>query len=372
MNEARRGEVVDVVARVYAAIDDPRAWNVVVGELAALLDAQGASLFIDAGAGQEPLLASTHPLLQMLYLERYRPHDPFQAPSLVARMSQARHAFLSHELVEDRELRGSAFYSEFLLPHGNLFWGVGGNYALEDGLTVQVWAWRDKALGSFDEHDRRLANEVIPQILRAAQLGARLARLQKCAAHHDAVQDHLLDAVIVLDAHNRVVQRNARAAHLLSGASMEHGFQAKALRLSQTEQQRLAHALARAREERAAQTLRLQRQPPLPALYAVAMAVTDTHLAGTVQLFLRDPRWQQHMPEDDLIELFGLTAAQARVCAALVHGESAEDIAQRLDLRIATVRSQIKDAMEKVGLHRQSDLVRHLSLALPALASMHT
>jgi DNA-binding CsgD family transcriptional regulator len=53
----------------------------------------------------------------------------------------------------------------------------------------------------------------------------------------------------------------------------------------------------------------------------------------------------------------------------LVHGECAEDIAQRLDVRIATVRSQIKDAMEKIGLHRQSDLVRHLSLALPALAS---
>src|SRR5262245_43106784 len=107
MNDARHGDVVDLVARVYAAIDDPLAWNVVVGELVTLLDAQGASLFIDAGAGHEPLQSSTHPALQASYLERYRADDPFQAPSLVARMSQARRAFLSHELVEDRELRGS-------------------------------------------------------------------------------------------------------------------------------------------------------------------------------------------------------------------------------------------------------------------------
>src|SRR5690349_14109320 len=131
MSETRQGDVVGLVARVYAAIDDPFAWNEVVGELAALLDAQGASLFIDAGAGQEPLLASTHPALQTMYLEQYRALDPFQAPSLVALMSQARRTFLSHELVEDRDLRGSPFYSEFLLPHGNLFWGVGGNYALD-------------------------------------------------------------------------------------------------------------------------------------------------------------------------------------------------------------------------------------------------
>src|SRR6185369_4562889 len=87
MSEARQGDVVGLVARVYAAIDDTIVWNEVVSELATLLDAQGASLFIDAGAGQEPLLASTHPALQTMYLERYRPLDPFQAPSLVARMS---------------------------------------------------------------------------------------------------------------------------------------------------------------------------------------------------------------------------------------------------------------------------------------------
>ena len=88
---------------------------------------------------------------------------------------------------------------------------------------------------------------------------------------------------------------------------------------------------------------------------------------AAVRLFLRDPRWSKFLPEDSLVEIFDLTAAQARVCAAVVRGESIEDIASRLNVQLATVRAQLKAAMEKVGMHRQSDLVRHLALAMPAL-----
>ena len=61
-----------------------------------------------------------------------------------------------------------------------------------------------------------------------------------------------------------------------------------------------------------------------------------------------------------------------RTGAAVVRGESIEDIAARLDVQLTTVRAQLKAAMEKIGMHRQTDLVRHLGMAMPALLHPQT
>jgi DNA-binding CsgD family transcriptional regulator len=73
------------------------------------------------------------------------------------------------------------------------------------------------------------------------------------------------------------------------------------------------------------------------------------------------------LPVNALCEMFQLTQAQARVCAALARGEAAEHIAADLGVAVNTIRSHIKLAMERLGVNRQSELVRHLGAALPAL-----
>jgi DNA-binding CsgD family transcriptional regulator len=67
-----------------------------------------------------------------------------------------------------------------------------------------------------------------------------------------------------------------------------------------------------------------------------------------------------------LIQLYGLTAAEARLTAALVNGERLEDYAVRQRISINTVRTQSKQIFAKTGLSRQADLIREV-LANPAL-----
>ncbi|MFN4354560.1 alpha/beta fold hydrolase [Parvibaculum sp.] len=60
-------------------------------------------------------------------------------------------------------------------------------------------------------------------------------------------------------------------------------------------------------------------------------------------------------------ETFGLTPAEARLSARLKDGLSLRGAAEELGISINTARNQIKSVFEKLGVNRQSDLIRHLT-----------
>jgi DNA-binding CsgD family transcriptional regulator len=71
----------------------------------------------------------------------------------------------------------------------------------------------------------------------------------------------------------------------------------------------------------------------------------------------------------DLRGAYGLTAAQARVAVLLGEGLSLSAIAERLQVRVDTVRTHLKKIFAKTDTRRQSELVRlllHGVLALEA------
>lgn len=63
---------------------------------------------------------------------------------------------------------------------------------------------------------------------------------------------------------------------------------------------------------------------------------------------------------------FRLTPAEARLTAALLNGEHADDYAVRTGLSPHTVKTQLKAVFAKTGCGRQSDLMR-IVLANPVL-----
>jgi DNA-binding CsgD family transcriptional regulator len=58
-----------------------------------------------------------------------------------------------------------------------------------------------------------------------------------------------------------------------------------------------------------------------------------------------------------LEQIFGLTPAEARLALLLVGGDSVNEVAERLHLSVATVRTQLKAVFEKTHTHRQAELV---------------
>ena len=73
-----------------------------------------------------------------------------------------------------------------------------------------------------------------------------------------------------------------------------------------------------------------------------------------------------------LIEMFGVTRAEAEIAIALFEGEELEDIAQRRRVSLETVRGQVKSLLRKLGVHNQRRLASMLSsvaLTLPGSAA---
>jgi DNA-binding CsgD family transcriptional regulator len=69
------------------------------------------------------------------------------------------------------------------------------------------------------------------------------------------------------------------------------------------------------------------------------------------------------------MQLFGLSKAEARVAAGVAEGRRLPEIAQASDVRMPTVRTQLRAALRKLGVARQADLVR-VVLTLPAALSL--
>jgi DNA-binding CsgD family transcriptional regulator len=82
------------------------------------------------------------------------------------------------------------------------------------------------------------------------------------------------------------------------------------------------------------------------------------HPAAAV--FVTDPEKEQDIPATRLQDLHGPTPAEARVAVAVVSGMTVKDIARAQGTSLNTVRSQLKSVFEKLGVHRQSELVRCL------------
>ena len=78
-----------------------------------------------------------------------------------------------------------------------------------------------------------------------------------------------------------------------------------------------------------------------------------------VLVFIRDP--EAPIAVARLRERFGLTRTEAAVAAALVRGQSLEEIATAMHIGLGTVRTHLKRILSKTGTHRQAQAVALLA-----------
>lgn len=133
----------------------------------------------------------------------------------------------------------------------------------------------------------------------------------------------------------------------------------------------LDQALARMRGQPDGQTiLRLERDDERgPCFACLAPARRLPELAGRAVAVADDQALALVFPAAEetgrlwtsLRESFGLTPAEVRLARKLRDGRSLKDAAEELEVSVNTVRNQLRAVFEKMGLKRQSDLVRALA-----------
>ena len=285
-------------------------------------------------------------------------------------------AMLSTEVVRESEFLDSEIFVDFARPMRlGFFWAVGGVIEVEQHVKGAIGIHRPRDTRAFEAEDKRRLALLLPHLSRAMLLQRRLQGLTQ---DHQIVVDALEKlsvGMIAVDAQGTVLFANPIAERLLRaglGLTCRHGYLGATDSTKDGELRRLiqqAGLAALGRSSEAGGVLALPRLEgrPLSLLvcplrpHALTLGPTPAAL-----LIFGDPDASPSTSMQALIELYGLTPAEARLMAALVDGERLEDYADRQGISVNTARTQSKQIFGKTGHGRQADLIREV-LANPAL-----
>jgi DNA-binding CsgD family transcriptional regulator len=365
MDAASLSELLDAL---YAAAVEPERWPNFLTSLNGAFRGGGATLFVeDPRSGQVDFIVEGgfEPGVVAAYSQYYSTKNIWIRSSLEAPSGTI---VTGHAAVDPADLVRTEFYNDWLRPNG-LFDAVGCILTrTARGPSANISVLRRKEAGLYDDEEIASFRSLMPHVLRAVQLNQRLVAAQvQAGAALQSLQD-LNVALVLSDRAARVLFANPLAEDLLR---RKDGLLATAgiLRATTPSATQAMHRLiAQAggpapRANGSGGVLSLPRgdgRRPLSALICpTRFSLPILPATGPAALLLlSDPERSAPVPEERLIQLHGLTPAEARLLAALARGDSLQDYADMAGISINTVKVHLRRVLDKTDCRRQSDLVR--------------
>lgn len=358
----------ELIREIYAACLDDRPWEEVVDATVSTFKTSGAFLFSTFVPVSEGGLAVARGLpLETVYrfLEEVATVDVW-LHALLRRHGRLRTGltYLTHELIEERELKRTRFYADYLRTTG-IAQCMGT--VLSDGSGVSppltpLCLYRPGGAKPFTRADRARLEGLQPHFSNALIIRDRMSS----SAHAMATLalEHATIGLLVLARDRKILMANPSAesilttgrARLVSNGRLCGADPASTMALDEL----LKSCADCTFKAKSASVLRLCGAPGLGIVVRLApppRATPKSRLAAAIA-FISEEAAAPSPSAPNLASLYGLTNAEAELMRALATGNTPEDYAQIRSLRISTVRTHLQSAFRKTGTRRQSELVR--------------
>lgn len=295
------------------------------------------------------------------YFVNLCPWRPELAQKKKGRLYNTYHDFSCNQA----EFHRTEFFNDWA-RHLDIEHGLCGTVYQDESYTVQLLIQRTRGQGAFPLSLTDQVNGLIPPINSVLRLN-RILRVQERqhAGIIDAAERVLLP-FLLLDERGQIIHVSQRASALIDGSPLLSVMNNRLCLHHAQLQHELSHRIQITLQKT------ITRAEPLPVHHSSRL--TPIHLFvesiqgpvdatsfwprdALVAVFIQDPEEQLNIDQGELIRLFGLTSAEARITARLVHGEDAAHIAATAGVSIHTVRTQIKVVLSKTGVNRQTELV---------------
>ena len=365
----------DTIASLYDAAVEPATRRRGLSMLAQSLDAAGAFYLVwdkENNAVVDAIVAGTLTSdFVNLYRTRWGAVDPRRR---FLERAHAESIFVSHYDRTDAILEDGGFERAFLAEQG-LGHSLGANLTGIGREYRQIFVERAAGRPPFS------AAEVIEfrRLVHHMANGERLARAIDERALDWELPQRILDnmsvGALVADQTGQVRFANAAAEEILAenDGLCRRDNRIQAARSFETNSLLAALrdvALTGRAEKRESGALLIAR-PSGKLPYAVVVMPLTSSAGGETKttralVFLSDLAHRNNELAPRLSQLFGLSKAEARVAAGIAEGRRLTEIAEEFDVRMPTVRTQLRAVLKKVGASRQADLVR-IVLALPPM-----
>jgi DNA-binding CsgD family transcriptional regulator/PAS domain-containing protein len=312
--------------------------------------------------------------------------DPYVSSAMERGLLVEGVAVNGDDLVSPEALHNTEFYRELWRPldiervcSGVVFDGTDAR-KLPTALSV----YRSRREPRFQADDVDLMRRLLAHLSRALGVMFHLRDSEWRVAASLAALDRLAGGVVLLDARRRIQFANRaaqetlrRADTLLAGSAVSADGEGLALHPRLKAHDRaFRDALARALRPLAAddvehfsEALILPDAGGRPAcvVHAAPLVPTPSFATGGAPaapvVFVYDHARAAAVAPQTLVDLFGMTPAEARAALQILQGGGVAEMAARAGISENTFKSQLKEAYLKSHTHRQADLLK-LLLAL--------
>jgi DNA-binding CsgD family transcriptional regulator/PAS domain-containing protein len=279
---------------------------------------------------------------------------------------------LGTEILPNSELMKTEFYGNYLRPLGLLHRLCG--VVARDGLDVEfVAVLRAKGTKPFSERDKSRLRRLLPHLRQAWDL-RRTLRAERI--EHEAligILDRVPIACILVDHAARIRYVNQPAERLLGrrdGLVAAANCVAAATSRESVRLRRMIGRLAvgagsgpRDLDEIVIVSRPSERPPILLAGLCIRRreAGRPDRAGGLVALLAKDPEGENLASLDSFSAAYHLTKAESRLINLLARGRGLFEAASELGITKNTARTHMRHIYSKVGIHRQTDIIRLLA-----------
>ena len=283
------------------------------------------------------------------------------------------------QIVPKDYLVASDYYHAFMKPHDMhaiMRLTLNAGTSDDDGYVQVLNFGRPSSGGDFDKREIELARHLMPHAQRAGFISRRLQLAQVMLDSVTDVLERSPAGILLLDGLGRIAFANIAVrtmttedAFVLRRSRLEARDRRENTALQSLIDRATGHAPEKSTRGGA---IRLSRESGKPGFNVVvaplAAGQTCVHGGPVAFVLITDPLAAPSAGADILAQLFGFTGAESKVAERLLIGDSPEQAAAALDIRISTARWHLASLYRKTGTNRQAELVRLLS-SVPMIRS---
>jgi DNA-binding CsgD family transcriptional regulator len=350
----------ELIDRIYESSFVPDLWPGVLDELAELTGSRGGLLF---SARDRVLKWTSSDNLNDIFKSYVEDGWFPRCPRRVCLFAKSMPAFfVEHDFWTADQLDNNPIYRDFFRPHG-LGWSAGTGLQMPTGDHIVFSIERDHSRGPIERERVELLNELRSHLARSAFVAARLG-LQKAKGANETLTAMGLPALL-LSRDGTVIEANSLVENL--SAQVQWRARNRIALTDGAANELLASALAAldTNPEVSVRSFPLRdtddRAAMVGHLIPIRRSAHDI-FAGSYALLVLTPVTATPGPPVELMRsLFDLTPSEARVARGLAAGETLEEIAANGGVAISTVRSQLRQVLDKTGCTRQAEVVSLLA-----------
>ncbi|MHC2331583.1 helix-turn-helix transcriptional regulator [Bradyrhizobium sp. USDA 4454] len=350
------------MSRLGDAVVDPLLWPVLMESICTAVGASAALLLqSDVRTPDVPRTESIDEGTRFYFANNWQEKDP-RAIGFPRMM--AGEVVTDHDLLTPEQIRADPMYNEVLFPFGFKWFAGIGFWA--DSAAWALTLQRTESEGSFDEADKRALARLAPRLTETATLATAVGRVALSSMTN--VLEKVQRPALVLNRQGLVLSCNAAA-----DAGFDQDILVRNRRLALRDRDAMAkyHRLVdliRSSPDGVAlpaEPIVVRRAAKPPALIRVLPvdgAASSVFLGARAMLVFSNLS-PPPLPDAKLVaRAFDLTPAEARLTALLTGGLSIQAAAGELGIAPATARNHLKSVFSKTGVHRQSELMRLVTM----------